>query len=342
MFMRALTASRFRSGFRLALVAGLMLPLLAGCGRLTTPTLHVRAVPAVPEPNALIEQSLWEPARPLRVELVQAGGQTLPAELRAIHDGRALSILLTWADPTESIVHQSWSWNPARQEWLLRTFANDRAWLLFPLTPAAPLDLLVPPSAQYDLWEWQSAWSNASGYADDKRLLVDHHPGPHPPEPREEAVIYSARRGGGFVQIGTLADEGLPGTIIGPRPPRSAKRTIVDAASAHPRAAGSIIDVGAQGDHRKDLSATTTIWETGSQRQPGQWFGETPLEDRPGSYYVEYYRLLHTEDLAADYQFEGRGPHRFAVAVFDVNRGGDPFISRPLRLVFSKLPDSGL
>jgi hypothetical protein len=61
-------------------------------------------------------------------------------------------------------------------------------------------------------------------------------------------------------------------------------------------------------------------------------------------WFVKFYRLLTTADKTADYQIRGRGPHPFAIAVFDNEGGGDHYVSGPLRLILDKpsdKPDNG-
>lgn len=308
---------------------------LAGCSAMR-PTLHATAVEAVPLPMSMIESQLWQKAKPVRVKLTQTSGQSISAEVRAIHDGRTISFLIAWPDQTESLITKAWVRNKPGDPWHTEEVLNDRLWLMFPLTKSASFDIYRGPDAQYDVWQWQAAWSNVSGYADDGRLVVKYRPGPNPPQDAE-SVVYPSADGKGYVEQLWRDDGGGPGTIAQNQPKPTEVHSVVPAGIANPYAGGGAIDVRAIGSYsRQDLNSTTTFWNSRGERTPGYWFGESPTEERPGSYFVKFHRLLRTASDEEDYQLSGPGPHPFAVAVIDNRAGNQPFISKPLELVIEK------
>lgn len=310
---------------------------LSGCS-VFRPTLHAAFVEEVPLPKSLIETQIWQKAKPLKVALAQFGGRATTAEIRAVHDGRAISFLVAWPDQTETVIAKAWVRMKPGAPWKLQTVLNDRLWLMFPLTAKASFDIYRGPAGRYDVWQWQGAWSNISGYADDGRLIVKTYPGPEPPKDAE-GVVYPNPSGKGCVEQLWRNDDGRLGTIADSEPPAMQTKSVIPAGIANPYADGSVIDVRAIGSYsRQDIQSTTTFWTKRGQRVPGYWFGDKPPEDRPGSYFVKYYRLLKTKSDEEDYQFNGRGPHPFALAIVDDAAGAQPFMSRPLQLTLDKAP----
>lgn len=308
----------------------LSLLALCGCSSLTVPTLRAANVGTVPLPNGMIESSMWKKAPPLRVRLRHPGGHSITAEIRAISDGRAMSILVGWPDQTESVLKRAWVRRSGSAPWQLEEIANDRLWLLFPLTKDAPKDLYRPPEARYDLWEWQSAWTDKSGYADDGLLETKFSKEP----PKDKAAVrYPNAAGAGFIEQVWKRDAGEPGTVSMPMPSALDMKTFERAAMSNPDANGSAIDVRATGKFGKQYQKANTYYTDSKGRTPGYWFGDKTGEERPGSYFVEFYRMMITAD-DEDVQFKDNGPYRFQLAVIDNKSGVQPFLSPPLRLEF--------
>lgn len=324
--------------FRVDALLLLSVALASGCSGLR-PTLHVAYNDPAPLPNNLIESQIWGKARPLRVTLTQGGGLSLSAEIRAVHDDRAISFLISWPDQSPSVISKVWVHPATDAPWRLEDITNDSLRLIFPLTQGAPLDIFSGLNSQYDVWQWQGgAWSNESGYADDGRLIVKYHPGPKPPD-RHDGTIYPSADGSGFIEQTWHDDDGNPGTITRPQPLPYEPKTIIPAAIPNPYAGGSAIDVRVLGTfNRQEAKTRTAFWTKRDGRVSGYWFGDTPPENNPGSYSVRYYRLFRTESPDEDYQFEGPGPHPFALTIVDNRAGAQPFVSAPLRLMLDKPP----
>lgn len=311
--------------------------VFSGCSALR-PTLHVAYNDPTPLPTSLIETAIWEKARPLKVKLTQPGGQTTTAEIRAVHDGRAISFLIAWPDQSEAVISKVWVHRSKDAPWILEDVLTDRIWLMLPLSQNAPLDIFRATNSQYDVWQWQASWSNESGYAEDGRLIVKHHPGPEPPK-EHGGILFASPDGNGFIEQTWHDDEGNVGTIARPQPLPYDAKSVLPAPMASPYASGSAIDVRVLGAYsRQQTESATTFWTKRGGRVPGYWFGEKPPEDVAGSYFVRYYRFLKTEARDEDYQFDGRGPHPFALAIVDNKSGAQPYVSRPLRLMLDKVP----
>lgn len=324
--------------FRVYAFLSLLVLVSTGCSAFR-PTLRVAYNDPVPLPKNIIETQIWEKAKPLRVKLAQSGGQTTTAEIRGMHDGRAISFLIAWPDQSASVLSKAWVRPTPSAPWRLEEVINDRLWVIFPLTPRAPLDIFSGPNSQYDAWQWQGgAWSNESGYADDGRLIVKYHPGAEPPK-EHDGTIYPSPTGRGFIEQTWRDDDGNLGTIARSQPLPYEPKTVSPAPISNPIASGSAIDVRVLGAYsRQETNTTTTFWTKRGGRVPGYWFGDNPPVDGAGSYFVRYYRLLNTTAREEDYQFNGPGPHPFALAIVDDKSGAQPFVSAPLRLILDKVP----
>lgn len=310
--------------------------MLCGCSSVGRPTLHVAFAEGIPLPNGMIESEFWKKTAPLRVRLEQPSGRQISAELRAAHDGRAFSILVGWPDQTETVIKRAWVRKDGNSPWHLEEMPIDRLMLLFPLNADAPADLYRTPESKYDLWVWQAAWSDTSGYADDATLETKFYSDVPPQKPG--GVVYPNLAGRGFIEQIVRNDPGQPGTISLPEPSAVMHKTVLPAAYANSEAKGSVTDVRATGKFGKQYRNTNTFFSSKSgDRTPGYWFGEQPTEERPGSYFVEIYRMLLTGD-ENDCQFKGEGPYRFSVAIIDNKSGDQPYLSAPLQLEFAPLP----
>ena len=153
------------------------------------------------------------------------------------------------------------------------------------------------------------------------------------------ATVYPQPRGEGYVSVAIEMDEGQPGTITALEPKERGVTHLVPAATASPRAQGSVADVKSAGKYGKTYreKARRSRFQVGKdERTPGYWFGQNPVEDMPGAWTVEFQRLLLTADKKADAQLAVGRRAEFAVAVVDNGAGREPMISGRLKLKLIK------
>lgn len=282
---------------RLPILAGLLSFLLTGCSYFG-PTLEARRVNTVLRPNRLIEEgSLWKDAKPLVIKLenAQLPGDTLRVALRAVHDGQALGLLLYWPDRTPILDNQrSWVRSPEGSQYFLREFPPDSLSLKFSLSGSEAACMMTGEEGEYDLWRWRAGWSNISGYADDGRMLIRRSP--------PESGTFSTYAGvvpGSPIYIQVLPDAGRPPYTLAERPRERSYHTLPGLAPQRP--SESQADILAEGIHQA------------------------------GSYFVEIQRLLETP-YSDDFQFVGKGPFAFSLAITNDGEGQAHYTSGLLRL----------
>jgi hypothetical protein len=306
---------------------------IAGCSRLA-PTLVVAQVDAVPLPNNAYEDSIWSRAKPIEVTMRRGAGPTLqerPLQLRAIHDGRALSIMATWPDDTRAIERQAWIWDERAERYRPEHSEADQLTLLWALDPASDFDLIGGDAGNYDAWRWISGWTDLSGVAEDGRILTRLHPA-QSDRAALEGVILPATRREGLVSVAWLDDPGVSGTYAAPQPEYRQKERM--AGGLVRTADGSIADVKARSIYNRfpDDHPTTWFYSKGN-KTPGNWLGQDAYGEQ-GYWLVEFHRLFTTADEERDLAFRDAGPHRFAVMLADRETGINQYLSPPLRMVF--------
>lgn len=264
--------------------------VLTGCG-FFRPTLRAHRVFSMPRPNQVIEtQGVWQGAKPLRLTLTQPGtGLTVPAEIRAIHDGASICFLVIWPDPTQSQERRMWVWDDSSRRYFLREFNTDWMAFKFPISGSKTACMMTGEEGVYDVWQWRDGWSHVSGRAEDRRLIISRT------EPESGgAAAYPSREPGVMIYLKWIEDEGQPPIELRDRP-RSFERPVTYAfKAAHPT--GSAGDVLVEAVYQQKNHA------------------------------LEIMRALRTghED---DYQFEGKGPHPFAISVANEDDGEGHFTS---------------
>jgi hypothetical protein len=315
------------------LCAGLL--LTAGCGW-WRPTLWAAYVSKVPLPNGRIETDLWNKAKPMRMTLERSlapGRETRRIELRAIHDGRAISILASWPDTLEAAVRRTWTWNDNTKAYQLEQKPVDSISLLWPLQggkTAPDVCMLNGRPAAYDCWRWIAGWTNVSGVADDGRLYVDMLDKPTDGDENDSGA-YRTRDKKHFARVRIVPDAGRPGSIPSEPPSTYLNFYLPGVVSEAPD--GSAADVLAQGVYnRANLKRPKYWYVEKNKRTPGYWFDEDPHLVTTGFYFVEFYRLLVTATKDDDYPLRGPGPHWLAVSIGDEAITPDHYASKAFQL----------
>lgn len=271
--------------------------LLTGCS-LFGPTLKADRIGTVLRPNRLIEEgSMWGDAKPLVITLynAQLPQDTMQVALRAVHDGESLSLLVQWADRTPIEPYErSWVLPQDSTEYFLREYPPDTFAIKFCLTGADTACMMTGEEGDYDLWQWRAGWSNVAGYADDGRMLIRRLP----PETGEYSTFSGAVQGTPiYIQI--VPDEGDPPYTVAERPREKSYHTLPGLAPQQPTK--SQADVLAEGIHQAN------------------------------TYFVEFERALETGHND-DYQFRGKGPFTFSIAITNDGRGQAHYTSKLLKL----------
>lgn len=306
----------------------LFIPLLLGGCAATAPQLVARKIPHVPEPNAIVENSVWRECIPLDLVLDPPPGKVegRSIQLRAVHDGRALSIMASWPDYSGLTnpggwaaplrggklkappMCREWVWDPEKNDYRLSQWEPDKLTFEWSIGSKRPAGLLTPRQQRLDQWQWLSGWSELCGFAEDGLVATHLYPGGERPEGVEGELFRTG--GDGLIGIERHRDAGRPGV-------RPVKKPIVKFGSREPgltageTPSGSFADVRAAGFFRDSAAGGNG---------PGMWI-------------VEVHRLLMTADFEDDYQFRDDGPHWFTVAIHDNSAGEERYTSGPIRFM---------
>lgn len=302
----------------------LLLPSLTACG-LFQPRLRAVWCSTTPRPNGLVEKYPWANAPTLTINAHRGRGEfaeTRPVQIKACYDGRAISLLVRWYDDHESLVGRYWIWNEKRNDYLLQQFTIDQCAVLLPLTKKADFNPWSGKPAVYDAWHWRAGWSDISGYADDRRLVIHHHPWGTPTS-KVKGRLYPVDKRHGMVELEWIDDAGTPGTATVPKPLLHLQDHMTGAERGE--AKGSVADVQAQGVYTPRLRNSPNKQES--------WRYYTQGDD----WFVEFYRLLVTDSKENDdCALRGRGPFTIAIALWDNETGDNFFITDPIRLKLDK------
>jgi hypothetical protein len=324
----AALSRRARLGLALAACS-----LLAGCS-LFRPMLEVKEVDAMPNLNTLLNLPLWQTAKPLTVTVRRGHGSTLETrqvQLRAISDGRMLSIMVVWHDDVRTLERQAWVWDKKADAYKLEVVQPDCCALEWPLTPGADFQPFDSRPASYDAWLWQAGWSDVSGYADDLRLNVEVYP-PDASPASVDVPLYPSIDGKARVAHRWIPGQGVPGTQATPRPTYFQKNRMSGAQAAY-APAGSAANVRARSLYKVFQGGMPNSWLLkDASRDDYGWSSDANQEADEGYWLVEYQRALRTADKQNDYQITGPGPHRFAVAICDNAPWAMQFVSGPILL----------
>jgi hypothetical protein len=297
--------------------------VLPACS-LSRGVLRARSIESVPKPNRLIERkSIWGKTKPLRVRLnpppttpgTSALSEGIDVTLYAIHDGRAISFLAVWPDSTGSIERRRWVFDPEtrqynanvspiealeRRSWVW----NDKTRQYFMLetpTDFFAFKFCISGSPRACMMTGEEGvydvWQWRAGWSHisgfaDDRRLIISRERPQAGEFRS----YPTK---GLVHLQWIEDRGdLPLSTVA-RPTAFKRNTMAAIQASKPT--GSAGDVLAEAIH----------------------------EDY--AWWLEVWRLLDTghED---DYQFKGRGPHPFSIALTDGTEGQQHFTSDLINL----------
>jgi len=268
------------------------------------PTLHAKLVKRVLDPNRRIEvNTMWAGAQPLTVRLRRP---LSPVDehyviVRAVHDGVRLSLYAWWPDSTDPGERRLWIWSNPSQSYFQREVSTDSLALKFCIQGSPKACMMSGEDGIFDVWHWRSGWNHLFHFANDRKLTISTTPIDDP-----NAKVFSGFVRGSNVYLLWEEDEGNPPYAPVPRP------------RFHGRSSHFAI------------KATTP---SGSQ---GDILAEAVYNDITQSWFIELARFLQTghDD---DYQFVGRGPHAFSLAITNDNDGQEHFTSDLIYLYLDQL-----
>lgn len=286
--------------------------------------MHAAWVSGVPVPTGIIRSDLWNQASELTVTVHRGAGKAAESRqvsLKAIHDGRAISIMARWADESETFVRRAWVWNAQKKDYDLETYEVDQCALLWPLSPAVSFCMLDGRDASYDVWQWRAGWSDISGYAEDRRVVIRAYPKDAVP-PEAVGPLYPSQDGDERVEILWAEDEGIGGTRPTSKPEEKTRLRMPGGEKDEARGSAADIRVGSHYQPRLH-KGENKIWQIG---------------EKGNEWTVQFYRLLVASSPQEDYAIRGRGPHPFAVAIWDNENAGNHFTSGPIQLLLEREP----
>jgi len=164
--------------------------LLAACSSGTTPQAEPNTLTVVKVDDAALNASadFWTNAPKLEVssKAAKEGNPDGPVvALQAVHDGNNIVFRAEWADATESVLKNSWTWDGSS---FSKSENEDRIMFLWPIGNNAEFASQGCATAchntsensdewwmgsgsedvRYDAWQWKAARTNPAGYVDDK------------------------------------------------------------------------------------------------------------------------------------------------------------------------------
>jgi hypothetical protein len=164
--------------------------LLAACSSVTPPQAEPNTLTVVKVDEAALNASadFWANAPKLEVSSTAAkeGNPDGPVvTLQAVHDGNNIVFRAEWADVTESVLKNSWTWDGSA---FSKSGDEDRIMFVWPMGNNAEFASQGCATAchntsensdewwmgsdsedvRYDAWQWKAARTNPAGYVDDK------------------------------------------------------------------------------------------------------------------------------------------------------------------------------
>lgn len=164
--------------------------LLAACSSGTTPQAEPNTLTVIKVDDAALNASgdFWTNAPKLEVssKAAKEGNPDGPVvTLQAVHDGNNIVFRAEWADATESVLKNSWTWDGSA---FSKSENEDRIMFLWPIGNNAEFASQGCATAchntsensdewwmgsssedvRYDAWQWKAARTNPAGYVDDK------------------------------------------------------------------------------------------------------------------------------------------------------------------------------
>lgn len=303
----------------------ILIPALSACS-FFKPTLRVAWCSTVPKPNGLVAKYPWDNCPELILNAHRGRGdfaETRPVKIKACYDGRALAFLVRWFDDHESLVGRYWIWDPQRSDYQLQQFPIDQCAILLPISKKADFNPWSGRPAEYDAWQWRAGWSDLSGHADDRRLIVRNHPWGTTAD-QIKGCLYPLGKRRGMAELQWVDDEGVSGTVPVPKPITFLQNHVTgaEAEDAH----GSAADVLAQG-----VYTPKGVRNIPNRKEAWRYYSDGD------DWFVQFYRLMVTDSKAGDdYQIRGRGPHTIALALWDNDSGDNFYLTDPIRMVLDK------
>jgi cytochrome b561 len=198
----------------------------AGIDWATRDTLVIARVNGAPKLDGILDDAVWEKARPVSIRTQQGanlgGTGESTVEVRAVHDGQKAYFAFKWEDPTRSLrrtpmIKKQDGWyvlasNADRMD--VVDFYEDKLAVIFSDNPALggagvsnlgpnplPADKPRPlnergfhfthDGSYVDMWQWKASRGGMLGRVDDQYI------GP-PYEPSKDEAVYNARYQGGY------------------------------------------------------------------------------------------------------------------------------------------------
>jgi cytochrome b subunit of formate dehydrogenase len=211
----------------IALAAGVIVMAgVAATDWATRDTLVVTKVEGEPKLDGILDEAMWNKARPVRIHTQQGenfgGPGESTVEVRAVHNGEKVFFAVKWNDPTRSLrrlpmVKKADGWHlfdPRAGRMDVVDFYEDKLAIIFADKPAiggsnvsnlgpSPLPSGHPrplnergfhfttDGSYVDMWQWKASRGGMLGRVDDQYI------GP-PYEPSKDDAAYKARYQGGY------------------------------------------------------------------------------------------------------------------------------------------------
>ena len=273
------------SFWRLSFLFGLMIGIRAIA--VEQQNWYVAKATEIPIIDGKITDEVWSYAPTLIVSIQKSmgkdkGKETTKLRLQAVYTDTELAILAIWADETEDRTYKTWIWDSAKSRYKKGRDLEDIFSVGFPIRGPFTGDMLSPIEVEWDVWHWNAARTDPSGYAFDRRHVHTFA------QPKGKAKQISIP-GGKKIWFANPADQGYPLFSSRPKPRTFEGQSVPSFVVNLPT--HSQADVQAKG-----------IWES------GRWQLELRRKLDTG----------HSDDLA----FTPSQIYPVAIAIFDHSEGG--------------------
>lgn len=259
-------------------------------------------VDKAPAVDGKADDDAWKAAKAYTIKVDKPKRILEPGKevtLKVAHDGSSIYVLCEWADKKKNDQHESWAWDEGKAKYEKSGFMEDEFFVAFQLEGSFNANMTVGIDAKWDVWQWQAARTDPTGFARDKIHVYTHT------KPDDPLLAARSRQDSDDKEwwMLLLDDAGKPPAKAVDAPKAKGKDTLPTFVTQTPE--GSAADVRAKG-----------TWKE------GRWT-------------VEFSRKLDT-GAKDDRKFDLGDAVLFAVGVLNSAEGSQHDISLPHRLKFER------
>jgi len=180
-------------------------------------TIEAQPVASAPAIDGFGDDTAWASATPV---ITHDKVADIDLELRAVHTGNQIFIMVRYPDSDESRLHRSWRWDSEQERYISAGDREDVLVLKWWLEGDSPtLSTSAGQPYRADIWYWKACRTDPVGFADDKIQILDSISSARSQKITSPAgkTMYLTRRGDDGTS--SYATE-IPGSFQGDKIPR--------------------------------------------------------------------------------------------------------------------------